>query len=92
MTQKTVDTMRQAQSKKCAVFFSAKHIKKILPYTPFPCYPLRVSNPAENTTPDWIAELIAATGRFEALCDHSTEWAEKFCEECKKDVAFISGN
>jgi len=41
---------------------------------------------SENTTetPDWIAELVAATGRFEALCDHAVEWAEKFCEKSEK--------
>jgi hypothetical protein len=41
----------------------------------------------EENAQDWIAELVAATGRFEALCDHAVEWAEKFCEESKKDLA-----
>ena len=49
MTQKILDTLRQAQSKKCAVFFSAKRIKKILPYTPFPCYSFPVTNTTKKT-------------------------------------------
>lgn len=38
-------------------------------------------------TPAWITELIAATGRFEALADEVSEWTEEFCKKDEKEVA-----
>jgi hypothetical protein len=38
-----------------------------------------------DTTPAWITELIASTGRFEALAEHATEWAEEFIADLKKN-------
>jgi hypothetical protein len=35
-------------------------------------------------TPAWITELLAATGRFEALADHVTQWTEEFCQKEEK--------
>lgn len=40
-----------------------------------------------DTTPDWITELLAATGRFEALVDHVNAWTEEFCKKDEKEVA-----
>lgn len=36
-------------------------------------------------TPAWITELIAATGRFEALADQTVRNAEAFIADLKKD-------
>jgi hypothetical protein len=38
-------------------------------------------------TPAWITELIAATGRFEALANEVAEWTEEFCKKDEKEVA-----
>ena len=53
----------------------------------FLMYSLRVSNTTTAETPAWITELLAATGRFEALVDHVNEWTEEFCKKDEKEVA-----
>ena len=52
-----------------------------------PMYSLRVSNTTTAETPAWITELLAATGRFEALVDHVNAWTEEFCKKDEKEVA-----
>jgi hypothetical protein len=48
-------------------------------------YSLRMDSPTD--TPAWITELLAATGRFEALVDHVNAWTEEFCKKDEKEVA-----
>lgn len=46
-------------------------------------YPLAMD--ITTDTPAWIAELIAATGRFETLADQTVRNAESFIADLKKD-------
>jgi hypothetical protein len=50
------------------------------------CYSLRMEI-TTDATPAWITELLAATGRFEALVDHVNAWTEEFCKKDEKEVA-----
>lgn len=66
-------------------FFFCEKCKRVLAFGRLPLYSLRVDILTE--TPDWITELIAATGRFEALADEVSQWTEEFCKKDEKEVA-----
>jgi hypothetical protein len=85
MTQKGLDLpLSSTKQEMRSVFFFGKH-RKDLALDSFPLYPLGMESVTD--TPAWITELLAATGRFEALVDHVNEWTEEFCKKDEKEVA-----
>ncbi len=85
MTQKCLDmSLSSTKQKMRRNSFGGKYKRK-LALSQSLMYSLRMESPTE--TPAWITELLAATGRFEALVDHVNAWTEEFCKKDQKEVA-----